>query len=112
MHIIPADVQIEKTLKAIRTGQVVKLSGYLIEAKAANGWHWKSAITRIDTGAGAFEVVQVKNSHLSNHLKLKLLTELFINCSVNSIQVAYNLHITCRFKVSLPNKQHCEQISS
>ena len=31
MHMIPANVQIGKTLKAIRPGQVVKLTGYLID---------------------------------------------------------------------------------
>jgi hypothetical protein len=61
MHLIPADKYIEKTLKAIRPGQVVKLTGYLIEAKADDGWRWKSSLTRNDTGAGACEVVYVKS---------------------------------------------------
>ena len=60
MHMIPADKQIEKTLKAVRPGQVVKFSGYLIEAKAKDGWYWKSSLTRDDTGKGACEVVFVK----------------------------------------------------
>lgn len=34
MHMIPATSTIEKTLKSIRAGQVVKLSGYLVEIKA------------------------------------------------------------------------------
>ena len=60
MHMIPADKQIEKTLKSVRPGQVVKFSGYLIEAKANDGWHWKSSLTREDTGNGACELVFVK----------------------------------------------------
>jgi hypothetical protein len=60
MHMIPADSEIEKTLKSVRPGQVVKLSGYLIEANASDGWHWKSSLTREDTGNGACEVVYVK----------------------------------------------------
>ena len=60
MHMIPADEQIEKSLKAVRPGQVVKFSGYLIEAKANDGWHWKSSLTREDTGNGACELVFVK----------------------------------------------------
>jgi hypothetical protein len=65
MHMIPADAQIEKTLKSIRPGQVVKLSGYLIEAKADDGWRWKSSLTRSDTGAGACEVIFVKSLSVS-----------------------------------------------
>ena len=60
MHMIPATSQIEKMLKAVRPGQVVKFSGYLIEAKANDGWHWKSSLTREDTGNGACELVFVK----------------------------------------------------
>jgi hypothetical protein len=65
MHMIPADAQIEKTLKSVLPGQVVKLTGYLIEAKADDGWHWKSSLTRNDTGNGACEVVFVKTLSVS-----------------------------------------------
>jgi hypothetical protein len=61
MHMIPADAEIEKSLKSIRPGQVVKLSGYLVEANASDGWHWKSSLTREDTGNGACELVYVKS---------------------------------------------------
>jgi hypothetical protein len=60
MHMIPADAQIEKTLKSIRPGQIVKLSGDLVQVNADDGWHWKSSLTREDTGAGACEVIYVK----------------------------------------------------
>jgi hypothetical protein len=65
MHMIPATAQIEKTLKSVRPGQVVKLTGYLIEAKAKDGWRWKSSLTREDTGAGACELVFVKSLSVS-----------------------------------------------
>lgn len=61
MHMIPADSQVEKTLKSVRPGQVVKLTGYLIEAKADDGWRWKSSLTREDTGANACELIFVKS---------------------------------------------------
>ena len=61
MHMIPADSQVEKTLKSVRPSQVVKITGYLIEAKAADGWRWKSSLTREDTGAGACELLFVKS---------------------------------------------------
>lgn len=65
MHMIPADSQVEKTLKSVRPGQVVKITGYLIEAKADDGWRWKSSLTREDTGAGACEVIFVKSLTIS-----------------------------------------------
>lgn len=60
MHMIPADDRIEKMLKSVRPGEVVKLSGYLVQVNASDGWHWKSSLTREDTGNGACEVVYVK----------------------------------------------------
>jgi hypothetical protein len=65
MHMIPATSTIEKTLKSIRAGQVVKLSGYLVEVKAADGWHWRSSLSRTDTGNGACELVYVKSLEVS-----------------------------------------------
>lgn len=61
MHMIPADASIERTLKSARVGQVVHIEGYLVEAKADDGWHWKSSLSRNDTGNGACEVVLVKS---------------------------------------------------
>ena len=60
MHMIPANAQIEKILKDIRPGQIVKLSGDLVQVNASDGWHWKSSLTREDTGNGACEVIYVK----------------------------------------------------
>lgn len=65
MHMIPANRTIEKTLKSIRPGQVVKLSGYLVEVKAPDGWHWRSSLSRTDTGNGACELVYVKTLTVS-----------------------------------------------
>lgn len=60
MHMIPADSQIEKALKSIKAGQLVTISGYLVEAKSADGWRWKSSLSRSDTGNGACELVYVQ----------------------------------------------------
>jgi hypothetical protein len=60
MHMIPANAAIEKTLNNITAGQIVQIKGALIEAQAADGWHWRSSLSREDTGAGACEVVYVQ----------------------------------------------------
>lgn len=61
MHMVPADRLIERQLEAIRPGQVVTITGQLIEARADDGWHWRSSLTRDDTGNGACELVLVKS---------------------------------------------------
>ncbi|MGB7816644.1 MAG: hypothetical protein WBL28_09880 [Methylotenera sp.] len=61
MHMIPADSAIEKKLKSVKSGQVVKLNGYLVQANLSDGWHWKSSLSRKDTGNGSCELVYVKS---------------------------------------------------
>ena len=60
MHLIPASDAIERRIKAARVGQVVTLSGYLVDVKADAGWSIASSLTREDTGAGACEVIWVE----------------------------------------------------
>ena len=59
MHVIPANDAVKSQLKKVKVGQVVTLKGQLIEAKTANGWHWRSSLTREDTGNGACELMYV-----------------------------------------------------
>jgi hypothetical protein len=61
MHMIPADTIVEDTLKGVRVGQVVRISGYLVEVAGADGWRWRSSLTRDDTGKGACELVWVES---------------------------------------------------
>ena len=59
MHIIPATDYVKRQLKDVRAGQLVKLKGQLVEAKRADGWHWRSSLSREDTGNGACELMYV-----------------------------------------------------
>lgn len=59
MHMIPADAAVAYQLKRVRAGDVVSLDGLLVEADKANGWHWRSSMTRDDTGDGACELFYV-----------------------------------------------------
>ncbi|MBR7799848.1 hypothetical protein [Undibacterium fentianense] len=61
MHMIPANAKIEEQLKALRTGQIIRLRGKLVEVNASDGWHWQSSLTREDTGAGACELIRVES---------------------------------------------------
>jgi hypothetical protein len=59
MHIIPANGTVKRQLNKVRAGQVVRIKGRLIEAKRSDGWHWRSSLTREDTGSGACELMYV-----------------------------------------------------
>ena len=61
MHMIPADAAVAYQLKRVRVGDVVSLDGLLVEADKANGWRWRSSLTRDDTGDGACELVYVQS---------------------------------------------------
>jgi len=64
-HIIPANDRVKRMLSKIRPGQIVDIKGQLIEAKRSDGWHWRSSLTREDTGAGACEVLYVTELSVS-----------------------------------------------
>ena len=61
MHTIPANREIEKQLKSVRSGNMVHLKGLLVEVTSKEGWRWKSSLTRTDTGGGACELIWVES---------------------------------------------------
>ena len=60
MHLIPANKTLKRRMGKVRRGSLVRLSGYLVEIYSKEGWRMKSSLTRNDTGAGACEVIYVK----------------------------------------------------
>jgi hypothetical protein len=60
IHMIPATTTIEKRLKSIRRGSIVKFNGFLVDVQANDGWRWSSSLSRQDTGNGACELVWVE----------------------------------------------------
>jgi len=65
-HVIPADAVVERQLEQLRPGQVVSLSGELVDGKRADGRWVKTSLVRTDTGAGACEVMLVTNVEAVN----------------------------------------------
>jgi hypothetical protein len=59
-HVIPADAVVARELKRLRVGQVVHLSGYLVNAVRDDGAYITTSMTRGDGGPGSCEVVLVK----------------------------------------------------
>lgn len=57
IHMIPATDDIGRRLKSIRPGEIVHVKGYLVEINGKDGYHWRSSLTRSDTGDGACELI-------------------------------------------------------
>ena len=65
MHMIPANPVVEKRLKSVRPGNIVRVRGCLVEVSAKDGWRWRSSLTRTDTGPGACELIWVESLEVS-----------------------------------------------
>ncbi len=61
VHIIPKDDSIEDRLDEIYKGSLIEMTGYLVEVNTKDGWHWKSSLSRDDTGGGSCELFWVEN---------------------------------------------------
>lgn len=61
MHMIPADKWIKKKLKTIRRGDIVQLSGKLVDIDRDSGWYWRTSMSRKDTGGGSCEIVYLQD---------------------------------------------------
>ena len=62
MHIIPANDDVAKVLKQINSGDLIELSGHLVNINStSDSWYWRSSTTRNDTGNGACEVILVSS---------------------------------------------------
>lgn len=61
IHIIPFNDSVKSGIKGIRKGDVIEMSGSLVNVTSNDGWSWKSSQTRNDTGNGACELFLVKS---------------------------------------------------
>jgi len=59
-HVIPADAVVAHQLKRLRVGQVVHLTGYLVNGVRDDGAYLSTSLTRSDSGPGACEVMLVE----------------------------------------------------
>jgi len=60
MHLIPETKEIEKKIKKVSKGNIVRFKGFLVNITADDGWCWDSSKSRADTGDGSCEVVFVE----------------------------------------------------
>ena len=57
VHIVPANKQVAQELAHIEAGDMIELSGQLINVNAEDGWRWRSSLSFTDTGKGACELL-------------------------------------------------------
>jgi hypothetical protein len=60
LHVIPADDAIADRVLRLRTGEVVHLGGELVDAERDDGFEMRTSLSRSDSGAGACELMLVR----------------------------------------------------
>lgn len=59
-HIVPSSASISRDIMDVEEGEVVRLSGYLVDARRADGGMMRTSMTRLDEGDGACEIFLVE----------------------------------------------------
>ncbi len=58
-HIIAANDEVEDTVEGLQKDDLVTLSGFLVNVKYGDDWHWDTSVSRTDEGDGACEIIYV-----------------------------------------------------
>lgn len=61
MHLIGSTQRIREKISSLRQGHLVKITGFLVNAKSPAGWTLKTSLSRKDIGDNASELVWVKS---------------------------------------------------
>ena len=64
VHVIAASAEAAKALARVKVSDRVRLAGKLVEVRADDGWHWRSSLSRTDTGASACELLWLERLEL------------------------------------------------
>ena len=68
MHMIPGSANVRRALLSVDPGDEVRVSGYLVDAATAEGYNWRSSLSRTDSGPGACELVWVEELQIGRKL--------------------------------------------
>jgi hypothetical protein len=68
MHLIPSDDNLDRAVMRIGRGDEVRIEGLLVDAASDRGFHWKTSLSRTDTGLGACEVIWVEQLQIGDRL--------------------------------------------
>ncbi len=64
-HIVPASAEVARTLRRVRVGEVVRITGELVDVEGPDGGSARTSLRRDDTGAGACEIILVQSLAIS-----------------------------------------------
>lgn len=59
VHIIPSTDDVSRSLMALRAGEKIRVTGWLVDVSGPNGFSWNTSLSRTDTGDGACEILYV-----------------------------------------------------
>ena len=62
LHIIAATSVVANRVRSARTGELLGLRGYLVNVTGPRGFHWRTSLSRTDTGNGACELFYVEEA--------------------------------------------------
>jgi len=71
IHLIPASSRLKRVLGLVRSGNIVKLSGLLVDVEGTGGkegFRWATSLSRQDDGAGACETLYLKEIAVGSRL--------------------------------------------
>jgi hypothetical protein len=60
LHLIPQNDEVKEKIRQIRTGEIVRIVGKLVDVEGQDGWKWKTSTSRNDQGDNASEIVWVE----------------------------------------------------
>jgi hypothetical protein len=66
MHMIPSNSWVRKKLKKLRRGDVVQLTGFLVDVDGDSGFRWRTSLRRSDTGNGSCEILYLEHIHIES----------------------------------------------
>ncbi len=64
VHVIPQNRAVCSLIGRLRAGEIVRMCGYLVEARGEKGAVWRSSLSRSDSGNGACELFYVEEAVL------------------------------------------------
>lgn len=64
-HIVPASAAVDRALRRVRVGEVVRIEGELVDVEGPDGGSARTSLRRDDTGAGACEIILAESLAIS-----------------------------------------------
>lgn len=61
MHLIPSTFAVRNTIAFLRSGDLVRMEGWLVQVTAPGMSPWRSSLSRTDTGNGSCEIMLVNS---------------------------------------------------